>query len=157
MRSIETSQLLKVALDEGIVIEYWDFPPPLEAVYLFEPGLPPNIGLSKRILETPAYFRCVLAEELGHHFTTVGPCISRQTMSYHERLNVSKVEYKAMKWAAEFLIPFKDIKRAVLWECYWTQYHLAEYFDVTLEMIKFRLGLPDVIELVKYTKAAKYG
>lgn len=157
MRYIDTIELYQIAEREGIAIETWDFSPPLEAIYFREPGIPPTIGLSNQLLANSTYYRCVLAEELGHYFTTSGLHISSKNMNYRERLHVGKVEYKAMKWAAEFLIPLKYLKRAIVWECNFTHYHLAEYFDVTKEMIKFRLELPDVGELVKHTKAQKYG
>lgn len=62
--------LWTLAKQEGIKIEWWNFEPPLEAIYWHKPGLPPIIGLSKTLKQcSSAYFRCVLAEEIGHHFT----------------------------------------------------------------------------------------
>lgn len=133
------------------------FPKPLDAVYFFEPGLPPIIGIANRIRYDSPLFRCILAEELGHHFTTVGNNIANSRMNYHERLSVGKVEYKAMKWATETLIPIEYLRIAILQEKHWTNWVLAEYFDVTIEMIDFRLQLPDAEELVIYTKYRRYG
>jgi hypothetical protein len=63
--------LLALAKKEGINIEWWHFSPPLEAIYWAIPDLPPFIGLSYVLKQrSSAYFRCVLAEEMGHHFTT---------------------------------------------------------------------------------------
>jgi Zn-dependent peptidase ImmA (M78 family) len=157
MRSVDTLELYKIAENEGIIIENWDFTPPLEAIYWFESGIPPIIGVSNHLLTNSTYYRCVLAEELGHYFTTSGTRITNKNMNYRERLHISKVEYKAMKWAAEFLIPIKLLKRAIIWDCNWTHYHLAEYFDVTIDMLKFRLSLPDVGRLIEYTKFKRYG
>ncbi len=78
-------------------------------------------------------------------------------MNYHERLSVGKVEYKAMRWATETLIPIEYLRIAILQEKHWTNWVLAEYFDVTIEMIDFRLQLPDAEELVIYTKYRRYG
>lgn len=45
MPIVDTYKLCDIALGEGIVIEHWDFPKPLDAVYFFEPGLPPLLEL----------------------------------------------------------------------------------------------------------------
>lgn len=157
MRPIETSYLYEIASNEGILIERWDFPKPLDAIYLYQPGIPPTIGIANRISSDSALFRCILAEELGHHFTTAGKYISQQHMTYFQRLEVSKVEYKAMKWAAETLIPYQNLRRAIIWESHWTNYNIAEYFDVTIEMVEFRMQLNDVQELIDYTRYIKHG
>ena len=63
--------LFTLAKNEGINIEWWNFTPPLEAIYCAIPNLPPIIGLSYMLKRSSrAYLRCILAEELGHHFTT---------------------------------------------------------------------------------------
>lgn len=156
MRIIETAKLYDIAAREGIIIEQWDFPEPLDAIYYFEPGLPPSIGISNRFNYESPYYRCVLAEELGHHFTTSGNYISNQNMIYRERLSVSKVEYKAMKWAAETLIPIKLLRQA-LYDCNWSNWAMAEYFEVTLDMFEFRLQLPDVSDLLFFSQFKRLG
>ncbi len=140
-------ELFALAEKEGIKIEWWDFEPPLEAVYLAIPDMPPVIGLANSLYHSPrAYFRYVLAEELGHHFTTVGYRIPRIYFHYRDRMEVSRVEFRALKWAAQWLMPSDKLLRAFrqgiveVWE-------LAEYFDVTENMVRFRLSLPDVPEL----------
>jgi Zn-dependent peptidase ImmA (M78 family) len=136
--------LLKMAYEHGIVLEYWDFQPPLEAVYWAAPGLPPVIGLSNSLFKSRAYFRCVLAEELGHHFTTVGQAIPRTFFHYshRNRLRIARAEYQAMSWAAQYLVPHKKLSEA-LKKGIIKRWELAEYFDVTEEMINFRLKLQD--------------
>lgn len=135
--------LLKMASEQGIVVEYWDFQKPLEAVYWSFPGLPPVIGLAKSLFESRAHFRCVLAEELGHHFTTVGTTIPRAFLHYRGRLDISRAEYRAMRWAALHLIPL-DKLREVIKKGVRERWELAEHFDVTEDMIDFRLRLPDI-------------
>ncbi|MEK5331511.1 ImmA/IrrE family metallo-endopeptidase [Lysinibacillus sp. FSL W8-0992] len=157
MRMIETKKLFDITLSEGIVVERWDFPKPLEAVYFFEPGLPPTIGLAERIRYDSPLFRCILAEELGHYFTTANNSIANPSMTYRERLSIGKVEYKAMKWAAETLIPIEYLKMAILQEKHWTNWTLAEYFEVTIEMIDFRLQMSDAKDLVICTRYLRYG
>ncbi len=135
--------LLKFADEQGIIVEYWDFEPPLEAVYWSAPGVPPVIGLSRALFSNRAHFRCVLAEELGHHFTSVGSAIPQTFFHYRDRLLVSKTEYMALKWAALELIPLDKLYEAVR-KGVRERWELAEHFDVTEEMIDFRVQLPDL-------------
>jgi Zn-dependent peptidase ImmA (M78 family) len=135
-------KLLEIAKREGIVIEYWDFRPPLEAVYWSAPGLPPIIGLNKPLAKSTQHLRSVLAEELGHHFTTVGDRIPKTYFNRRQLLEISRAEYRAMKWGALFLIQKKALMHAIhdgkkeKWE-------LAEHFNVTQKLIEFRLKLTD--------------
>jgi hypothetical protein len=70
--------LFRLEEKEGIIIEWSDFAAPLEAVYSAMLGLPPLIRLAKSLEKAPlTYLRCVLAEELGHHFTSLGCQIPR--------------------------------------------------------------------------------
>lgn len=137
-----------MADEYGVVVEYWDFQPPLEAVYWAYPGLPPVIGLARSLFENRAHFRCVMAEELGHHFTSVGKAIYGTFFHYRDRLEVSRIEHRAMRWAALHLMPsgklFKAIRTGIneRWE-------LAEHFEVTEDMVDFRMSLPDVREKLK--------
>jgi len=140
-------ELFQLAERERIFIEWWDFEQPLEAIYWAVPGMPPVIGLANSLNHAPrAYFRCVLAEELGHHFTTMGYRIPRTYFHYRDRMEVSRAEHLALKWAAKWLMPLDELVRAFrkgileAWE-------LADYFDVTYDMARFRLSLPDLMEV----------
>lgn len=136
-------QMLRLATLEGIAIEYWDFNPPLEAVYLSRPGMQPVIGLDRRLTRDRCHFRCVLAEELGHHFTTVGNVIPRTYFHHRDRLVTNLAEYRAMSWAASYLMPIESLNKAVLEGAREPQ-QLASRFLVTEDMIRFRLRMPDV-------------
>lgn len=136
-------KLLKLAKREGIVIDYWNFEPPLQAVYWAEPGIPPTIGLSWTLLKNRPLFRCVLAEELGHHFTTAGDAIPKTYYNYSDRLMVSRAEYRALRWAALYLMPRKSLRQAAR-QGIRERWDLAGHFDVTEQMVEFRLRLPDM-------------
>lgn len=140
--------LLKMADEHGIIVEYWDFRPPLEAVYWSFPGLPPVIGLARSLFESRAHFRCVLAEELGHHFTTAGVAIPKTYFHYRDRLEVSRVEYRAMRWAALYLMPLDKLRIAFRKGIY-ERWELADFFDVTEDMVDFRMALPDIREKLR--------
>lgn len=73
--------------------------------------------------------KCVLAEELGHYYydATYSPyCKDLQVISKQER--------KAKKWAYNMLIPFEDLRRAIL-SGNTNILSLADYFDVTTQFM----------------------
>lgn len=67
---------------------------------------------------------CVLAEELGHYYTTVGNIVDLQ----NARNN--KQELKARLWAYNKQIGLTGIIRAYEYGCY-CLYDMADYLDVT--------------------------
>lgn len=135
-------EMLKIAHREGIKVEYWNFAPPVEGIYVCIPNKAPIIGISKTLFECSPQFRCVLAEELGHHFTTVGDNLPKQFYHYRDRLTINKAEHRALKWAAEYLIPKKQLSKTL--QNHHTLWDLAEIFNVTEEMMDFRLKMSDL-------------
>lgn len=138
-------ELLGLIDKEGITVEWWDFSPPLEAVYWSSPVLPPIIGLSRHLKHgASAYFRCVLAEELGHHYTSTNNAIPQTFFHYRDRLDVSRAEYRALRWAAMYLMPYAEVLCA-LKTGHVERWQLAGYFNVTEEMVDFRFNLSDML------------
>lgn len=76
---------------------------------------------------------CVLAEELGHHYTTSGDILNQLTVSD------SKQELRARHWAYEKLITFDG-----LIECFvngiFLKNEIADYFNVTEEFLSEALN-----------------
>lgn len=136
-------ELFKLAEAEGITIDFIDFSPPVNGLYYADDGLDPAIGIAQRIENNTALLRCVLAEELGHHFTSAGSHLPKECYNFADRLRVSKTEYKALKWAATYLIPLDK-----LYDCFHrgiiATWELADYFTVTENMVRLRLALPDI-------------
>lgn len=133
-------QMFVLAEKSGVNVLYWNFKKPFEAVYLTFPGCPPTIGLCRSLLVSRAHFRSVFAEELGHHFTSAGTNVLKPHFHYADKLLYSRDEYRAMKWAANYLIPEERLEDAVqkgLTEVW----RLADYFCVDEEIIDFRLRL----------------
>ncbi|MBP2657264.1 MAG: hypothetical protein H6Q69_296 [Firmicutes bacterium] len=147
-------ELFKIAKHEGIIVETFPLQPPLYGVYLCQPGSKPVIGLSN-VIATDRERRCIMAEELGHHFTTVGQCIPREFYHRNMRSNINRAEHKAMRWAAKHLIPKCRLIQAIesgittIWD-------LTEYFNVVEDILLFRLKLPD-LQNFRQTYIAKHG
>lgn len=87
-----------------------------------------NIALNKEI-DTSTEKACVLAEELGHHYTTVGNILDQSSVSN------KKQELRARMWAYNKLIGLMGIIKSYEHGC--QSYHeMAEYLDVTEEFLR---------------------
>lgn len=71
---------------------------------------------------------CILAEELGHHFTSVGDILNQNIDGNR------KQEYKARLWAYDKQIGLTGIIRAYEHGCQ-NLYEMADYLDVTEEFL----------------------
>ncbi len=105
-----------------------------------------SIALSKDLTETEK--KCVLAEELGHHYTTVGDILNQNTTENR------KQEHKARVWGYRKVLDLTDIVSAYKYGCT-NRYEIAEYLNVTESF------LIDAIEHYKnqhglYAKVDKY-
>jgi Zn-dependent peptidase ImmA (M78 family) len=133
--------LLTLAEQENIIVEQFPFSYPLMGIYLHESDKVPIIGLST-FISSNAVRRCIMAEELGHHFTSAGISIpgKYEFYSFIERTEISKTEYKALKWAANYLMPEHDLLNVIRSGLY-EKWELADHFNVTEEFVAFRLKL----------------
>lgn len=135
--------LFEIAEREKIIVEFFIFAAPIKGIYIADIDLTPTIGLDTSLKNNTPLLRCIMAEELGHHFTSTGMCMPKEFYSYCDRLKISKAEYKALKWAALYLIPLDKLLEAVSYGIC-TVWEIADHFNVTEEMIAFRLRLPDI-------------
>ncbi|MCM1387842.1 MAG: ImmA/IrrE family metallo-endopeptidase [Bacillus sp. (in: Bacteria)] len=97
------------------------------------------IGINKQI-RTYRKRTCILAEELGHYYTTVGDIISQATTT--ER----KQELHARIWAYNKLVGLNGIVNSYKHGCY-SLHDTADYLDITEEFL---------LEALQYYKG-KYG
>ena len=96
-------KLYKLCEDENIQIEWVSFNPCILGVYISDKDIPPTIALNKSIFNDRLKTMEILAEEVGHHFTTNGNYANR-LLHYSDRVRLSKEEQKAARWACNFLI-----------------------------------------------------
>lgn len=136
--------LCLLAEEQGIYVIDWDFDHSINGIYYHEEGRRPAIGIARRIREGSCLFRCVMAEELGHHFTSTGNILPVKCSNYRLRLAINRAEYQARKWGALRLMPAEQVKNALVagitevWE-------LAEDFGVTEDLVRFRLRIEDYL------------
>ena len=86
-----------------------------------------SIGISEN-LATTAERMCVLAEELGHHYTSVGNILDMTDISNR------KQERQARLWGYDKLIGLRRLVEAYEHGCH-DRYDLAEYLGVTDEYL----------------------
>ena len=87
-----------------------------------------TIGINRSITTT-AEKSCVLAEELGHHHTSVGNILDTSDSGNR------KQERQARLWAYNKLIGLSGIVRAYKAGCQ-NRYEIAEYLEVTEECLQ---------------------
>ena len=97
-----------------------------------------KIGIRKELSKTEK--ACILAEEIGHYYTTTGNILDQRDT------NNRKQEMKARKWAVDKMISIEDLFRATEQPCR-NLFEIAEYLEVTeeflleaLEVFKKRYG-----------------
>src|SRR4051794_17535072 len=107
-------KLHQLATQEGIQVVYLSIPKicGYEGLYIERDGNP-FIFLNTSLLYNEPLLRCVFAEELGHHFTSVGDAICKPYYSYTKRLEIRRTEHCAWSWAAKFLIPLEKLLSAI--------------------------------------------
>lgn len=116
--------LLHEATKDGLSVdEDYSFKGNLSGLYVDG-----NIALSNQ-LHTTSEKTCVLAEELGHHYTSVGNILDMSDIQNR------KQERQARLWAYNRLIGLRGIIKAYEAGCQ-NRYEVAEYLEVTEECLQ---------------------
>ncbi|WP_186430914.1 ImmA/IrrE family metallo-endopeptidase [Clostridium sp. BSD9I1] len=135
MKNLE--QIYEIIEEEGILLEEVNLTYKyIEGIYLKLPGLPSTIGINKSICNNSKKLLSVLAEELGHHFTSFGD-LTTECFTYSDEIKLSKQEKKARLWAANFLISDEEFVQALSYDIT-SLYDLSEHFYVTEEIIRYK-------------------
>ena len=92
-----------------------------------------KIGIRKDI-KTSREKSCVLAEELGHHHTSVGNIIGINSVSNR------KQERQARLWGYNKMIGLRGLIRAFEHGCT-SKHEIAEYLDVTTEFLNDAIAI----------------
>ena len=145
---VKTTELEKITKDEGIIIGYEEFPPPLKGIYIRNKEMP-IIGLDTRL--DPIEKRCILAEEIGHHFTLPDGMDLRESHRYGIVGKRIDYETKARMYAALLLMPQDQWLKAINKKNI-TMKELMTTFMVTKEMLYFRFVIDINSRLIKRKK-----
>lgn len=131
-------ELFQIIEKENIIYEETDFKSENSlGIYLSVPSIPPTIGISKSIISNRNKYLSILAEEVGHHFTSMGN-LTITSKNYSEKLMKNKQEHRAKSWAANFLVSDEEFEQA-LCNCISTPTDICDSFDITNEMLKYKI------------------
>ncbi|WP_133016269.1 ImmA/IrrE family metallo-endopeptidase [Clostridium cuniculi] len=109
-----------------------------KGLYIKLNGYKPMIFIDKKIIHISNTYISILAEELGHYFTTHGDLIEN-SKSFNDSLLKIKKESLAREWAAKFLINNDEFLQALL-ACICSKYDMCEYFNVNSEILSTKIN-----------------
>ncbi len=130
-------RLYRIAVAEGIGVHIAPLPEPLLGLYDSRPGETPMIILHDSNRDNRKLLRCILAEEIGHHFTCA---MDMMAFAMVECYIYSKYDRLALWWAVNYLVPFQQFLDAIR-SGHKTVHALAEHFDVTEHFMTTTLKL----------------
>jgi Zn-dependent peptidase ImmA (M78 family) len=135
---ISDDRICTLAKEQHISITLAPLPKKIQGFYS-DFDVNPQIAMNQDLLEGSSEYRSVLAEELGHHFTSSGKFPPSSGIPYYDRLQHDRIESKAVKWAADYLIPTEQLL-CTIEECSVScMQELADAFQVTVELINHKL------------------
>jgi len=106
---MKTLRQITTLLNEcNIILEYQYLPEHLIGIYHGNSKID-LIIINQYITDNEIQHRIILAEELGHYFTTIGNNTPKKYYKYSDRLKVDKCEEKAMRWATNYLVPDQQL------------------------------------------------
>ena len=104
---MELKRLYNIAEKENIKIYDWQIED-VDGMYLNYSNIN-AIALNYDRLGTYIDEKCTLAEELGHYYMD-----ATYPASSTDKILIDKQEYRAKKWSYYVLIPFENLKSAIL-------------------------------------------
>lgn len=122
---------METAQKETIDIVTAVLPDNISGIYYCEGSSDTLIALSK-CLRSQYEQTCVLAEELGHHYTSCGNLLTDSTV---DTTIIRQQETRAKRWAYKRLIPLNKIIEAYEAGCQ-TLYGFAEHLEVTEDFLR---------------------
>lgn len=117
-------QLLEEAYNEGIIVKEVSLNSNADGLYMNN-----KIAINKN-LNTVTDKACVLAEELGHHYTTIGNILDLKN------INNAKQELQARKIAYNKLLPLDSLAETFFKNDVQNIYELSELLDLSVPFLK---------------------
>lgn len=124
-------QLEDEVYKQDIVLQKADLPETVSGIYYNDGINQPLIALNKS-LTVQAQQTCVVAEELGHHYTSCGDLLTDPDI---DNTIIRQQETRAKRWAVKKLVTIKSIIAAFESGCS-NSCEMAEHLDVTEEFLR---------------------
>lgn len=132
------NQLLQIIKAENILLEYSDIVPSIQGTFYMLDDLK-IIIINNNIVDNSALHKSVIAEELGHYYTSTRKNIPYQSTSYSEQISIDKEELRALRWAADFLMPTDELIEDINSVGFSSYDDLCEIYDVTPQLAKTKI------------------
>lgn len=133
-------KLIEIVHQEEIILERnSSLSKSFKGLYYQDPEFTPTIYLSSEIYGNNREERSILAEEIGHYYTTpIGNFLPNYMTDYRKQLTINAAETRAIRRGGRLLIETDELLDALthgieeVWE-------LAEWFCVNEDFMKHRL------------------
>ena len=132
-----TEEMYKLINQENIILAELELPNNKLGLYRKD-NHGDFIFYKSEIKSNHIFFRCVIAEELGHYFTLNSSFVTKAPRTYQNWISESKEEEKALRWATNYLIDTTKLL-AEFHESNFSVYELSEIFNVTPEFVFMKL------------------
>ena len=133
-----TEEMYKLINEENIILAELELPNNKLGLYRKD-NHGDFIFYKSEIKSNHIFFRCVIAEELGHYFTlSSSSFVLKSPRNYQNWISDSKEEEKALRWATNYLIDTSKLL-AEFHENNFSVYELSEIFNVTPEFVLMKL------------------
>ncbi len=134
----DIQDLYELVQKENILLKYYDLPGNIKGIYFNDKNS--VITLDESLLDCKDIYlhRCILAEQLGHHFTSTTQLYCAANFPFW-KISHPKKKTQALRWSAFYLIDYNKLKTAIEKYSIHSICDLAEHFCVTKELMLFRL------------------
>ncbi|MBS7528555.1 ImmA/IrrE family metallo-endopeptidase [Fusibacter paucivorans] len=96
-----------------------------------------NYIIINRNVKSESKLREVLSHELGHYFTSILTNTASHYSDYLVKLNVHRNEFRAVRWACNYLMPDMDVIGAII-DGHVTLDALCNHFNVSKELLTMK-------------------
>lgn len=118
----------------NIVLEYQDFAKNILGIYRSNSEVD-LIVINRYIESNEMLHRIILAEELGHYFTSIGNNTPVKYVKKKDQLKIDICEEKAMRWSLNYLIPTQALVDYIYTHDYITLDDCCKHFDVPIDFM----------------------
>lgn len=115
--------------DCNIILEYQVLPDHILGIYHGDSNVD-LIIINQYITSKEMKHKIILAEELGHYFTTIGNNTPKKYYKYSDKLKIDKCEEAAMRWSLNFLVPTGELIEYLKDHNYIDLEMCCDYFEV---------------------------
>ncbi len=135
----KTSEMHNLCKELNIHISATPLPDHIRGVFSSQNG-ENDVLLNSAIIDSSVLYRSVLAEEIGHYFTSIGIHPHLSKMTYSQELEYDRCEHRALQWASDYTIETDLLLKAIKSNEIKAFSDIGKYFDVTDDIVLKKLS-----------------